>query len=131
MRSREAIATLFIVGAASACDPRLVLRPVELDIQGLSASVQTLVVAVDSPDPGCGGLSASTALDRQPLQQQTWTRGQMTDRSLEIEAVSEMEVMIWAVGRNSDDVPIQFGCDRFAFEDVEVPERTLVLRMQP
>lgn len=131
MKFPDLLAGSVFLLAAGGCDPRQVLRPVELDLQGLSASVEVLRVAVDRPEPGCTGLTAPAALDREPFEQQTWTRGQTSERTLLLEPVPEMEVMIWAVGLDRESTPIQFGCDRFGFADVELPERTLVLRMQP
>lgn len=126
-----------IIAAASmallGCEPRLALRPVELDLEGLSSQAQTLNVGVDLADstPSCAELTPATALALSPLRRVTWTRGQDVGRTLELEAVDDMSVRIFAVSLDAAEQPLQIGCDTIDFEAVERPERRLVLRMVP
>lgn len=126
---RAALAALILIG----CEGRLALRPVELELDGVSGQAETLVVGVESATavPTCAELTPDRALALDVARRATWTRGQDEERTLFLDPVDDMTVRVWAVSRDAALRPLQIGCDTLAFEDVERPERRLVLRMQP
>lgn len=127
----RSIAVLLILAAS--CGARLVLRPLELDLTGLSGQAQSLEVKLAEPRaaPPCDQLDPAGAASIEAEQSAVWQRGTDPGRTLIIDAFEGERVLVIAIARDRSGMPIQLGCKVFEYAELERPEQVIELTMQP
>jgi hypothetical protein len=126
MRAWPLVALLF------ACGEDLRLRPLVLDVQGLSSRAERLVVMLFPSSTGqtCVGLDLTNVETLAAPIVAEWNRAEGTERSFELPAVEERSVTIVAYSQDAQGMPIQFGCTEIDYVDIESPEASLRLSMR-
>lgn len=110
----------------------LILRSLDLSIEGLSGRAARLVIGVypQSLSPGCRDLELDNVKALEPPVVYVWERGQ-PDRRVTLEPVEEEGLMILVYSEDDQGAPIQFGCREIAYKDLETPEVQLQLSARP
>lgn len=112
-----------------ACGPRLLFRPLDLEVQGLSSRAERLVVLVFPEETGqrCAELSLEGAPALTAPISFVWERSSEAPRQAEFPDIEGMTVTVVAYSEDASGTPIQFACDEIDYADVESPEITLTL----
>lgn len=113
------------------CGPEPVLRPLELELDGLSGQAEVLTVKILDPEqaPGCGQIDASLALVLDAERTVTWRRSDGAPRELVLDGIGTRAIQIVAVATDAEGAPIQLGCAVYSFEALERPEQVLELEL--
>jgi len=103
-----------------------VFRPVEVDVQGLAAEADALVVGwLREPDLICGEVDVDTVRSLTLTASARWTAGD-EPRRLQLPEAGVGRGLVIAFSEAAGDV-LQTGCVSVDYEDLERPEITLVL----
>ena len=107
----------------AACGHDVVLRPLDLEIGGLSGRAQTLVVQIfpGSTSRTCEGLGLGNVKSLSAPYMASWSRD-AADRQLAIPDVEDARITIVAHSEDASGTPIQFACAEIEYEDLESPE---------
>jgi hypothetical protein len=100
-----------------ACGGELRLRPLSLDVQGLSGRAERLVVLLFPVS--AGQTCANVGLENVKSQ-----------RKFDLPAIEERGVTVIAYSEDAQGMPIQFGCTQIDYADIESPEASLRLSMR-
>lgn len=122
--------TVGLTVLALACSDDVAQRPLELELVGLVARSETVVVKLAQPSqvPPCDTLTPEGAAQLPAEQEVRWSRGSGQPRSLQLPGLNEENVAIVVVVFDELGVPIQVGCEVFNFPEIERPEVEIVLR---
>lgn len=116
-----------------ACGGDVRLRPLALDVQGLSGRAERLVVLLFPASSGqtCAGVDLETVRSLEAPISVVWTRSVDGDmRKFELPAVEERSLTVIAYSEDAQGMPIQFGCAQIDYADIESPEASLRLSMR-
>ena len=116
-----------------ACGGELRLRPLSLDVQGLSGRAERLVVLLFPVSTGqtCANIGLENVKSLVAPLSVTWTRSIDGDqRKFELPAIEERGVTVIAYSEDAQGMPIQFGCTQIDYADIESPEASLRLSMR-
>src|SRR5688572_4105738 len=114
------------------CGEELRLRPLILDVQGLSSRAERLVVMLFPSSTGQSGVGVDLENVRSlsaPISAE-WNRAEGSERSFEFPPIDERSVTVVAYSEDAQGMPIQFGCTEVEYVDIESPEATLRLSMR-
>jgi hypothetical protein len=114
------------------CGEDVRLRPLVLDVQGLSSRAERLVVMLfpGTEEQTCVGLDLSNVNALSAPFMAEWVRAQGGERRFEFPSIEERAVTIVAYSEDAQGMPIQLGCTQIDFVDIESPEATLRLSMR-
>lgn len=128
-RVRGAVWILFLL--ALGCGDTLALRPVEIDLVGLSAQADQLTLLIAPPeDVGpCPQLDAARALAIPATRSWVWRRADDAPRTVTLEGLEEEALAFVAVAEDADGRLIQLACADWTFAELERPETTVDLHM--
>lgn len=127
MRAWPALAVLF------ACGGDVRLRPLALDVQGLSGRAERLVLLIfpESSGQTCSGVDLATVPGLEAPLRAEWTRSIDGDqRKFELPPIEERSITVIAYSEDAQGMPIQFGCTQIDYADIESPEASLRLSMR-
>lgn len=118
---------------AAACGGELALRPLEVEVVGLSSDAAALTVKLALPDraPSCSGLDPAAAAAAPAEREATWTRDAAEPRTLTLEPVEAEAIRVIAVALDADAAPLQAGCLDVDFRAIERPEVEIILSAPP
>ena len=125
----RALALAFLV----ACGGDVRLRPLALDVQGLSGRAERLVLLIYPASSGqsCTGVDLSTVQSLVAPFSAVWTRSIDGDqRKFELPSIEERSITVIAYSEDAQGMPIQFGCTQIDYADIESPETSLRLSMR-
>ncbi len=126
---RAALIPLLVLAA---CGTEEINRPLPLEIDGLSARAQVLVLKVFEADTGqtCRGVTLDTVAALAAEHEQTWERTSMAPRSLEVPALTTESMTIVAYALDAAGAPMQFLCTEIDFAGIsELPEGVLIVTL--
>jgi hypothetical protein len=112
-----------VFGCVVACGPEVVLRPLELEIGGLSSRAEVLVVQLYPGSAGrtCDGVGLGSVKGLTAPYMSSWNRS-AADRKLVLPDVEEDRVTVIVYSEDATGAAIQFACTEIAYEDLESPE---------
>lgn len=121
-----------MVAVASGCGTSELIRPLPVEIEGLSARASVLVLKVFPADAfqSCQGIELSTAVGLSTPHEVRWQRASMADRVLEIPAINTERLTIVAYSLDANGAPMQFSCSELDFAGIgELPEGVLIITL--
>jgi hypothetical protein len=125
-----ALAPVLALLGLAACGPGLARRPLVVELEGLSARADTLVVKMfpESTGQTCQGVSVRTAPSLGAPHFAQWTRGG-GERRLELPEIDDERLTLIAYGLRTGEA-IQFACREVSFSDIgELDIGVLVLTL--
>ena len=130
--ARRTAALLVLWAGGGACGGSEVARPLEIEIDGLSARAQTLVLKVFEDGTGrrCQGVTLESAPALVSEHAAVWERSSEAERRLTLPKVEQEGITIIAYALDVGGRPIQFVCSALSYEDIgELALGVLVLRL--
>ena len=122
-----AVAVALFTGAG--CGEDVLLRPLVVDVRGISALAERLVVGFIPGDsaPQCTQVTLETVADLNAPVRLVWERSADDNRMLETGGFDSENVTV--IAHTEDDVGgvIQVGCLEVEYSDIESPEVLLIL----
>lgn len=121
-----------LAGVAPGCGGGDATQPLAVEIQGLSARADVLVVKLIGRSTGqtCAGVSLTTAPQVSASHTAQWVRSAMDERRLELPVLPEPSMTIIAYALDAASTPIQFLCHEVTFDAVtNLPEDVLFLTL--
>lgn len=110
------------------CGGRIVHRPLELFVGGISGRAMTLVVLVfPGGEPACASMSAATAQGADAPIRAEWHRG-TDERGLLLDPVDAEQITLAVYTEDADGQVIQFVCQDIEYADLESPSLSIQLR---
>ena len=118
-------ANLAAVGlTAAGCGDDAVLRPLSIDIQGLSSRAQVLVVQlIPGPSaPTCAQVNATNVTSLNAPIRLVWSRSSDEERRLVAPDLAATRVTVVAHSEDAIGTLLQMGCRVVDYLDIESPE---------
>lgn len=108
-----------------------ILRPLEIDVLGLSARAEVFVLkVVPGGQIDCASVSLDSVRGIEAELVTRWVRSEGQARSAELPVVEEGAVTVIAHAEDAGGAVIQYACQRLSFEDIaDLPTGALELTL--
>jgi len=123
-------AAFVAVLSTAGCGEEALLRPMIVEVQGVSSQAERLVVklASDASRPSCGQMDASAAQSLENALELVWLRSSGDERRLSAPTIDSENVTVIAYTEDTNGTLIQLGCLEVDYLDIESPEIEIELR---
>lgn len=117
------------VCASVGCGDDVILRPLSVDIQGLSSGAEVLIVQLipGSQAPTCSQVSAANVTSFGAPIRLMWSRTEGGERRLAAPNVEADRVTVIAHSEDASGALLQLGCQEIDYLDIESPEVEIAL----
>jgi len=106
--------------ALAACGDGQTTRAFDLEIRGMSARADSLVLKLRGPTKltPCRDIDLSNVADLDFDEERRWQRSEGAERAFELPALEVDAIVLVAYSNDAAGTPIQIGCQQFSYEDL-------------